>query len=160
MPRNLTYWRHTWALPVLLLLAAPAPARADDGLQAALRAALSWHPAVSGKQAQIKAREYSADTARAQRYPSLSLQAQQYTEANRDTSTDEDLSTPVTLRARQPLWAFGRIDNSIAFADAETGVERVDLLRVRRQLLERTAVAYAQVLGARQRLAVAQASLA
>ncbi len=159
MSRSLTYWRHTWALPVLLLLAAPAPARADDGLQAALRAALSWHPAVSGKQAQIKAREYSADTARAQRYPSLSLQAQQYTEANRDTTTGEDLSTPVTLRARQPLWAFGRIDNSIAFADAETGVERVDLLRVRRQLLERTAVAYAQVLGARQRLAVAQASL-
>lgn len=144
----------------LAALALPASAQQADGLQAALQAALSLHPAVSGKQAQIKAREYSADAARSQRYPSLTAQAQQYSASNRDVTTGEDLSTPVTLRARQPLWAFGRIDNSIAFADADTDVERVDLLRVQRQLLEQTAVAYASVLGSRQRLQVVEASLA
>lgn len=144
----------------LAVLALPASAQQTDGLQAALQAALSQHPAVSGKRAQIEAREYSADAARSQRYPSLTAQVQQYSQSNRDTATGEDLSTPVTLRARQPLWAFGRIDDSIAFADADTEVERVDLLRVRRQLLEQTAVAYANVLGSRQRLQVVEASLA
>ena len=144
----------------LAALALPVSAQQADGLQAALQAALSLHPAVSGKQAQIEAREYSADAARSQRYPSLTAQVQQYSESSRDATTGEDLSTPVTLRARQPLWAFGRIDNSIAFADADTDVERVDLLRVRRQLLEQTAVAYASVLGSRQRLQVVEASLA
>lgn len=160
MARTVAYWRHGWVLPVLMLVGGTAAhANSGDGLQTALRAALGWHPVVTGKQAQIKAREYSADAARAQRYPTLSLQAQQYSESNRDATTGEDLSTPVTLRARQPLWAFGRIDNSIAFADADTTVERVDLLRVRRELLERTAVSYASVLGGRQRLEVAQANL-
>lgn len=142
------------------VLALPVNAQQADGLQAALQAALTLHPAISGKQSQIKAREYSADAARAQRYPSLTAQAQQYSGDNRDATTGEDLSTPVTLRARQPVWAFGRIDNSIAFADADTGVERVDLLRVQRQLLEQTAVAYASVVGSRQRLQVVEASLA
>ncbi|WP_422101809.1 TolC family protein [Vreelandella sp.] len=138
----------------------PASAQQADGLQAALQAALTLHPAVSGKQSQVRASEYSADAARSQRYPSLTAQAQQYTSSNRDLSTGEDLSTPITLRARQPLWAFGRIDNSIAFAEAGTDVERVDLLRVQRQLLEQTAVAYANVLGSRQRLQVAEVNLA
>ncbi|MEZ6936522.1 TolC family protein [Aeromonas caviae] len=152
--------RHGLLLLSLAVLTLPANAQQADGLQAALQAALSQHPAVSGKRAQIEAREYSADAARSQRYPSVTAQVQQYSESSRDTATGEDLSTPVTLRARQPLWAFGRIDNSIAFADADTEVERVDLLRVRRQLLEQTAVAYSNVLGSRQRLEVVQASLA
>lgn len=142
------------------VLALPVNAQQADGLQAALQAALTLHPAISGKQSQIKAREYSADAARAQRYPSLTAQAQQYSGDNRDATTGDDLSTPMTLRARQPVWAFGRIDKSIAFADADTDVERVDLLRVQRQLLEQTAVAYASVLGSRQRLQVVEASLA
>ncbi|WP_052446086.1 TolC family protein [Aeromonas fluvialis] len=142
----------------LTALALPASGQQADGLQAALQAALSLHPTVSGKQALIKAREYSADAARSQRYPSLSAQAQQSSGDNEDNVTGEDLSNQGSLRARQPLWAFGRIDNSIALADADTDVERVDLLRVQRQLLEQTAVAYASVLGSRERLKVMEAS--
>lgn len=133
-------------------------AQQTDGLQAALRAALTMHPAVSGKQAQVKSREFGGDTARAQRYPSISAQAQQYAETTEDGVTGENLSSPASLRARQPLWAFGRIDSSIALADAETELERTDLLRVQRQLLEQTAVAYATVLGSRERLQVAAAA--
>ncbi|KHJ51663.1 hypothetical protein PZ78_08015 [Vreelandella venusta] len=151
--------RHSLLVICLAAWVLPASAQQTDGLQAALQAALTLHPAVSGKQSQVRASEYSADAARSQRYPSLTAQAQQYTSSNRDLSTGEDLSTPVTLRARQPVWAFGRIDHSIAFAEASTDVERVDLLRVQRQLLEQTAVAYASVLGSRQRLQVAEVSL-
>ncbi|MCD2513134.1 TolC family protein [Comamonas endophytica] len=150
-----------WMLCALLLACgAPAAAQPVDGLQAALQAALGWHPAINGKQAQIKAREYSADAARAQRLPTLSFQAQQYGSGNGDSASGAGSSLPTTLRARQPLWAFGRIDSAIALADAETTRERVDLLRVRRDLLDRTSRAYARVLGSRALLAVAQANLA
>lgn len=151
--------RRSLLVVCLAALSAPATAQQADGLQAALQAALQLNPQVASKQAAVQASEYSADAARSQRYPSLTAQAQQYSGDNRDTSTGEDLSSPASLRARQPLWAFGRIDNSIAFADAEVGVERGDLLRVRRQLLEQTAVAYANVLGSRQRLRVMEDNL-
>ena len=35
------------------------------------------------------------------------------------SAAGEDLSQPYVLRVRQPIWAFGRIDNSIAVANAE-----------------------------------------
>src|SRR5690606_1373420 len=68
----------------------------------------------------------------------------------------EDLSHPAALRVRQPIWAFGRIQSSIAAADAEVSAERADLLRVRRQLIERAAVAYAEVLGSQERVEIAR----
>lgn len=145
-------------LAACLLLLSFATRAQDDGLQAALQSALQQHPSVLGKQAQVLAREHAADAARSQRYPSLSLQAAQYGGNQRDAS-GQDVSTPVTLQLRQPLWAFGRIDSSIAHADAQTGVEQADLLRVQRQLLEQTALAYATVLGSRQRLQVVQDNL-
>lgn len=148
-----------WLLSVLwLACAGAAGAQPADGLQAALQAALGWHPAINGKQAQVQAREHAADAARAQRYPTLSFQFQHYGAGTGDSAAGTGSSSPTTLRARQPLWAFGRIDSSIALADADTQLERVDLLRVRRDLLDRTARAYARVLGSRQLLAVAQAN--
>lgn len=147
----------SFTLPVAAQQAQVSPAA--DGLQAALRATVQLNPQVAGKQAAVQAREHSADAARSQRYPTLTAMAQQYSGDNRDRTTGEDLSNPASLRARQPLWAFGRIDTSIAAADADVAVERVDLLRVYRQLLEQTAVAYANVLGSRQRLQVMAANL-
>jgi len=61
--------RHGLLVLSLVALVQPVSAQQADGLQAALQAALGLHPAVSGKQAQIEAREYSADAARSQRYP-------------------------------------------------------------------------------------------
>src|SRR5262249_30087889 len=72
----------------------------------------------------------------------------------------EDISQPYALRVRQPIWAFGRIDNNIAVANAEVSTERADLLRVRRKLLEETAVAYATVRGAQQQIDVADDNVA
>lgn len=127
----------------------------DDGFEAALRSALSLHPAVSGKKAQLDAKTFGSDATRSLRFPTLTAQAQQYGSAPRSGNETSASSTPVTLRARQPLWAFGRIDSQIAYADADTEVERADLRRVQRQLLENTALAYAAVLGSRQRLQLA-----
>ena len=121
-----------------------------NGLGAALHATLAHHPAVSGKRAEVEAKGYAGDSARAQRLPTLDGQA----------GAQDDDTHPITLRVRQPLWAFGRIDSNIAFADADQAAEEADLLRVKRDLLDQTAVAYAKVLGVRQRLVVADENIA
>ncbi len=130
---------------------ANANAEPGVGLEAALTAALSSHPAVAVKQAGVRAKGFAGDTARSQRYPSLVAQVQQAV-----TGPNDAYANPITLRARQPLWSFGRIDNNIAYADADMLAERLDLQRVRRQLIDSTAVAYAKVLGSlqRQRMAI------
>jgi adhesin transport system outer membrane protein len=119
----------------------------DSGLAAALQATLSQHPAVRGKEAEVQAKGFAGDSARAQRLPSISGQVGQQQNDSQPTSF---------VRARQPLWAFGRIDSNIAYADADKVLEEADLLRVKRQLLEQTALAYAKVQGAQQRLLIAR----
>jgi adhesin transport system outer membrane protein len=123
------------------------------GLPAALRSMLLNHPSLAGKQAQVRAKESAADAARAARYPTLSASAGTGQNAGYSgTST-------ATLSARQPLWAFGRIDNAIAYADQDIQVQQADAWSTRRQLLEETAVSYSNVQGARERLAVAEQSV-
>ena len=148
-------FRHLGLTISVLCAAAAAPAAAD-GLGDALRATLSNHPAVAGQRASVNARRFAADAARSQRYPTLSAQAQQYTDGDTSSITGEKISHPAILRLRQPVWSFGRIRNSIALANAELGTERADLLRVRRQLLEETAVAYALVRGGREQVDTAR----
>lgn len=137
-------------LALLAAAAAQAQAPVQAGFEAALQTALRLHPVMAGKQAQVEARQFAGDAVRSQRYPALSALAQ------RSSGTQQGGSLPVTLRARQPLWAFGRIDNQVAHAEAEAEVERADLQRVRRTLLENTALAYAAVLASQRRLQLAQ----
>jgi adhesin transport system outer membrane protein len=117
-----------------------------EGLAAALQAGLQLHPSIKVKLAQTQAKGFVADVARAQRYPSLSAQM----------AAHDDATHPMNLRARQPVWAFGKIDASIAYADTDLSVEQADLIRVKRLLLDQTAVAYARVLGQSQKLLVGQ----
>ncbi len=137
------------------LLCSTTPAGAD-GLRDALQATLRNNPAVAGQAAEVEARRYAADGARSQRYPTLSAQAQQYADGDRSGLNGEDVSRPSILRVRQPIWSFGRINDSIAVANAQVSTERADLLRVRRQLLEDTGVAYVTVRGSIELIDIAQ----
>mgnify|MGYP003385528834 CR=1 FL=1 len=139
-------------------LAAPTFAAPTDGLEAALLAVLTHHPAIHGKRAEVQAREFAGDTARSPHFPTVSVQTQNLPAGNSSVDRTREASTVSALRVRQPLWAFDRIDSSIALADADTQVDRANLLRVRRQLLENTAIAYAKVLGAQSKLTIAQKS--
>lgn len=132
--------------------APPSPAGAQatqpvSGVVQALQSVLRLHPAVQGKRAEVAARQSLGDAARAQRLPSLSAQwaAQK---------SDQAGTNPGSVRVRQPLWAFGRIDSTIAVADVEAQAEVADLLRLQRQLLDQTAAAYVRTWGARLRLQV------
>jgi len=145
------------AYPLLLvagMLAVPSSALADTtnafSLQELFSAVMAQHPALSGKRAEVKAKAFASDSARAGRYPSLNGQAG-YQNLDAQGGSQTNNQTSFTLRARQPLWAFGRIDSAIDYADADVLANQADLLRVKRDLLEKTAVAYARILGLYQR---------
>lgn len=145
----------TAGMACCLAFSASAQAITDlpSGLPAALRSMLQNHPALAGKQAQVRAKESAADGARAARYPTLS------TSIGTGQSSGYSGASTATINARQPLWAFGRIDNAIAYADQDVQVQQAEVWFTMRQLLEETAVSYSNVQGARERLAVAEQSV-
>lgn len=137
--------------------ASPSHQISDDtsagGLFAALRSTMLRHPGLASQQALVRSKEANADSARAARLPTLGASA-----GTGQISGYNDSST-TTLSVSQPLWAFGRIDSAIDFADNDTLAQQATAWATRRQLLEETAVAYANVQGVRERLAVAQSNV-
>lgn len=113
-----------------------------SGLAQALQATMRNNPAVKGKKAEVDAQRYAVDVSKAARYPDLSANA---------NDTNDDLDGQGTIRLEQPLWTFGKITNEIKQERVRLSVEQLDLLRVQRELLENTAVAYARIDGIRQR---------
>jgi adhesin transport system outer membrane protein len=128
-----------------LALAEPA-----DGLIQAMQAALTLNPDVRRKQSEVSAKNYLGDSARALRYPTLSGEVNAF----------DDETQSSTLTASQPLWAFGNIDNRIAFADADVVLELSDFQRVKRVLMDQTASAYARVQGVIQKIDIADDNMA
>lgn len=127
-----------------LLAAAPVAALT---LENALQATLANNPALAGKQAEYAAAQGSLSSAKSQRLPSLSVAM--------NNVDNQDHNTQGTVVLRQPLWAFGKISQSIDQAEANSAVERLGVEQVRRELLTRTAVSFAKIEGivARQRVA-------
>jgi len=133
-----------------LWLGATAAEPHESGFAAALQATLQNHPVMSGKRADVSAKKFAIDSAQAKRYPSLSGQAGQRS----------DQVSPMSLRARQTLWAFGRIDSAIAYANADVQAELADSLRVQRQLLDQVAWNYTKANEAYRRQQIAQDNVA
>lgn len=141
-------------LLITLLLSMPLPGLGQDadqpaGFTAALQAVLANHPAIRGKQAELNAYRSDLDVYRAGRYPTLSANAKYQDNDYRQT----------TLGLHQPVYAFGKINTPIERASAEVAAETTDLLRVQRQLLEETALAYGRIEGIRRREAIAAANV-
>jgi len=143
----------------LALLLSTQAANAAEGLAAALYATAHQNPAIHGKRAEVAAKVFASESARAQRYPSVSGQGGRRFQRVASQGGQSLQLNAVTLRIRQPLWAFGRIDDGIAYADADHAASNSDLLRVKRKLLENTASAYAAVVGVQQRLALGHANV-
>ena len=68
--------------------------------------------------------QWCHDRARSQRYPTLSAQAQS---DGGYSSVTGDSYSPAVLRMRQPLYAFGRINSSIAVANLHVA-EQTDVI--------------------------------
>ncbi|WP_293268880.1 TolC family protein [Neptunomonas sp.] len=126
-----------------------ATANKASGLQAVLQTVLRNHPTIKGKQAEIDVSGALIESAEAGRLPTLSAQANNL----------NDEYTQGTLRLKQPLWAFGKIDTSIGQARAQYDTEQFALLQVQRQLIEGSAAAYAKVEGLQARAKVAKINI-
>lgn len=129
-----------------VMLTTPTPV---SGFAAALRATINNNPQLKGKQAQVDEQQFRVSSAKAQRYPTLSGQA----------NNIGDKFDQATLRLDQPLWAFGKIDTAIALAQSGVSAQQWELLDIQRLLLEETATAYAKIEGITQRVQVAQSNI-
>lgn len=134
---------------VLLIVALVAGVQADDGVVLAIRSAADVNPQVASKRAELKSLGFRVDEAKAARLPSFSVEAR----------TLDEGSSRGLLRLQQPLWAFGRIDGAIDLAGERERVARLELLDLRRRLIEDTAATYANLYGARRRLVMAEESI-
>jgi adhesin transport system outer membrane protein len=116
------------------------------GLEQAIQTTLAKHPAVLGKQAEVEARAFDVDVAASQRLPSLSTQL----------SANDNSTEPVTLRLRQPLWTFGRIDADVSVAETQKLAEQAEFADLKQSLIDQTTAAYVKVIGAQAKLAASQ----
>lgn len=128
------------------LTALPSPGWAIS-LEAALAAAIANNPALAGKQAEFEAAQGQVSSAKSSRLPSLSVAV--------NNIDNQDNNTQGTVVLRQPIWAFGKISQRIEQAEANASVEQLGVDQVRRELLSRTAAAFAKIEGVVARQAIA-----
>ena len=109
-----------------------------------LHAVMKHNPALKSKRSELNAFQYNIDSAKARRYPTFSLQA---------NNIDENRGT---LRLNQPLWAFGKIDTDIETSMATYTAEQWNFKKNQRNLIDQTARVYAKLQGAKLRILVAK----
>lgn len=124
--------------------------KVNDDLAIALQEALTKHPSIKTKLAELEALGFQLDGAKAGRLPTIALDSQAMTNS----------STHGVVRVQQTLWSFGKIEGNIRSADKKLSVGKLTLLQVQRQLMEDTAVAYVNVWGAKKRLEIAELNVA
>jgi adhesin transport system outer membrane protein len=134
-------------IAALLLGLVAAPLAIAQELATVLRLALDRHPSIAARRSDLVASERGIDSAKWQRFPSLSL----------DASAILGHSTaPNTLRLQQPLYAGGRIDAGIDAAMARQLVATRLVLVEQQTVLERAVGAYTDLLRWQRRIEIAQ----
>ncbi|MFZ6748496.1 TolC family protein [Undibacterium sp. Ren11W] len=143
--------KKTWIFGLLCSFAMANLSAAGEmsGIEGALRATVKLNPTLKAKLSEVTASGFDGDVARAQRFPSLSGQ----------WAANDDHTRPGSVRLRQPLWAFGRIDSSINFADASLTANQADYIQLMRQVMDLTVTSYAHVQGSKARLQIAEDNL-
>lgn len=123
-------------------------------LQVLLRQTLAVHPTQQAKRALVAAARSGIDAVEAQRYPTFSAtltpnSAQVLGQANGGGRA----------AVTQPLWTFGLQDARMAVAQSSEVLARLDEWRTARQLLEQTALVYANALGLQKQHKISAANL-
>lgn len=129
-------------LPVWLAFLGLASAHAMPpySLDGLIAQAIRSHPGIAARHAEVKATQAEVDAARAQYYPTPSIQLLQ----------DKGESTTV-LTLQQPLWAGGRIDAGLDAAQSRENAAQVSVGDAQYTLALRVAAAWAAWLQARGR---------
>lgn len=111
----------------------------------ALQATIQNHPMITGKQAEVMAKQYQLQATESLYYPNVSLNSSYRLDKAQDNSNTYNRVT--TLGVEQPLWTFGKTESQIDYAQNDKLFEEADFVRVKQSLLKETALAYADVQG-------------
>lgn len=130
----------TYSEPVFV---AAEQVSAQDSFSSALRLAIQQNPESLVTQAKIVEQRLLVEAAKAQWLPSGSVQA--YAQTN---------TLPLSFSLQQPVYTFGRLGSTINKAKENELLVDAQALRTKRELIERTALAYVRVLTAKRRLQI------
>ena len=141
-----------WSQTSLPSSAPPQANRSEPPKLLTIYSALSLvdatHPSVTAKRQEVLSAQSTRSAAWQQMLPTLS--------ANRSRGeTDQDKSL-TTATIKQPLFAGGRISGGIDKADAQIQESESLLTIARRDLMNRTATVYIEVIKSRAKLTVAE----
>ncbi|BAO30160.1 TolC family protein [Sulfuritalea hydrogenivorans] len=134
--------RRVVLLPVCLALLGIATAHATPpySLDGLIARTIRHHPGIAARHAEVKATQAEVDAARAQYFPTPSVQLLQ----------DKGESTTV-LTLQQPLWAGGRLDAGLDAAQSRENATRVSVNDTQYTLALRVTAAWAAWVQARGR---------
>lgn len=127
--------------------ASPTEAIPALDLKTLLQNALTRHPAIATRRQEAAAARGVLAGAEWQRYPSLSVQG---------AALSSSSGLPVTVSVQQVLWSGGRVEGSIAAADARVLAANAATLSEEQSILERTILAYAELQRQQARLEASQ----
>lgn len=131
--------------------AAAQAGESGNNLLTALRNAVTLHPSVKSKIAELQSLGFRLEEAESGRLPTISITAHALTDnVNHDHGS---------LQAQQTLLSFGKLEGSISLAAQKKELGKLLLLQVRRQLLEDTGAAYVSHWSAKQSVAIAEANV-
>jgi adhesin transport system outer membrane protein len=133
------------AMPVRSEFAPLAPAAQD--LKVLLRNALERYPSIAARRQEFAAAQGAVDSARWQRYPSLSVSG---------VGLGSNGAAPSTVSVQQILWAGGRIEGGIAAADSRMAAAAAGTLVEEQTVLEKTVAAYTELQRQQARLVASE----
>ncbi len=148
-------WRRLVAINAVGMLSALS-VHATESLPALMGDALSTHPAINARQSEVRAAQSGVDSARWQYWPTPSLNIEN---GNKPTWPGLDQRS-IVFSVKQPLWAGGRLDASLAQAQATESASDAGLQESRRDIVLELMQAYGDALSAQSRRAAHEKSLA
>lgn len=121
-----------------------------ESLFTAMNYTLEKNPEVMTARESVRAYEATLKSEEKQRLPGVSLDT---------TIEDDNEDSKAYIRVTQPLWVGGRIHNAIEKAKIQLELSQTQLLRVQRDLMEETVVAFTNVTGLTERLRAARLNI-
>jgi len=115
----------------------PLPPAASLSWQDAVDFAMQNHPSIQGARQRLSASNFELDAAEYQRFPTPSVD---YGRVGGGSSGNQ-----ASLSLTQPLYAFGRIDSSIAAAENRVGAASIAIEETKVDLIDRVLIAFFDV---------------
>ncbi|MEN9681675.1 MAG: hypothetical protein RLZZ627_1568 [Pseudomonadota bacterium] len=113
-----------------------------------MESALATNPKILEQEATIRAREESLYGKKAQYYPSVSVTANTY---------DQILGKTLVV-LRQPVWSFGKIEDSIQLAEIDLNTEANSIKKIQRDVIDEVVSLYIKACGSKQKVLVTNAN--